>query len=246
MKPSGTISLDMEKVGQELLRKVIAASRAVLRRKSPSGAVQAPAVPPSSAAQKDIPRRKPELVVIASSTGGPMALQHVLPELPEDFPLPVLVVQHMPPGFTTSFAARLNERCALTVIEACEGMPARRGGIFIAPGGYHLIVSRKGAELVCHLTETPPVRSVRPAADVLFMSVAETVGGAVVAVILTGMGKDGLDGVKLLKDKGAYVIAESKETSVIFGMPGAVIAAGLADEVLPLYEIAAGVERASK
>jgi two-component system chemotaxis response regulator CheB len=175
-----------------------------------------------------------------------MALQQVIPELSGGFPLPVLVVQHMPPGFTTSLAQRLNERSALKVTEACDEMPVRKGNVIIAPGGYHMIVEKKGMELVCRLTETPPVRSVRPSADVLFTSVSEVVAGSVIALILTGMGKDGLDGSRLLRKKGAYVIAESRETSVIFGMPGAVIEAGLVDEVLPLYSIAEGLERVVK
>jgi two-component system chemotaxis response regulator CheB len=149
----------------------------------------------------------------------------------------------MPPGFTSSFALRLNERSQLTVLEGCDWMPVRKGVAVVAPGGYHMLVDRKGAELVCRLSETPPVRSVRPAADVLFASVADVVGAPVVVVVLTGMGKDGLDGTRLLRAKGAYVIAESRETCVIYGMPGAVVEAGLADEVLPVYSIAVGVER---
>ena len=175
-----------------------------------------------------------------------MALQQVIPELSGDFPLPILIVQHMPPGFTTSFASRLNELSKLTVIEGCDGMPVRKGTAIIAPGGYHMIVEKKGVGYICRLTDTPPVRSVKPAADVLFTSVADAVGGNVLALVLTGMGKDALDGTKLLRSKGAYVIAESKETSVIFGMPSAVIGAGLADEVLPLYSIAQGLERAAR
>jgi two-component system chemotaxis response regulator CheB len=247
-KPSGTISLDMDKVGDELRDKVIAASRASVHnaasaRWAPDSGLKTPTATPSS--RHDI-RHKPELLVIAASTGGPNALQEVIPALRADFPLPVLIVQHMPPGFTSSFALRLNERSELTVLEGCDGMPIRKGVVVVAPGGYHLVVEKKGRELVCRLTETPPVRSVRPAADVLFKSVAEVVGGSVVALVLTGMGKDGLDGTRLLRSKGAYVIAESKETCVIFGMPGSVVEAGLVDEVLPLYSIAAGVERAVK
>jgi two-component system chemotaxis response regulator CheB len=249
-KPSGTISLDMEKVGGELLQKVLAASRASVQNafarklaSKPNGASQGQTpraqVP---GGQRREPQRRPEMLVIAASTGGPNALQELLPALPKDFPLPVLIVQHMPPGFTSSFALRLNERSQLTVLEGCDGMPIRKGVAVIAPGGYHLMVGRKGAGLVCKLAETPPVRSVRPAADVLFASVADVFGGSVIAVVLTGMGKDGLDGTRLLRAKGAYVIAESKETCVIFGMPGAIVEAGLADEVLPLYSIAAGLE----
>ncbi|MDR3278979.1 MAG: chemotaxis response regulator protein-glutamate methylesterase [Synergistaceae bacterium] len=244
-KPSGTISLDMDKVGDELRRKVLAASRASVHHKGSAAVAALHDVAPP-APRKEITQRKFDLLVVAASTGGPMALQQVIPELPANFPMPVLVVQHMPPGFTTSFAMRLNERSKLTVIEGCDGMPVRKGSAIIAPGGYHMIVERKGAELVAKLTETPPVRSVRPAADVLFTSVAEVVGGNVLVLVLTGMGKDGLDGAKLLREKGAYVVAESKETSVIFGMPGAVIGAGIVDEVLPLYSIASGLERVAK
>jgi two-component system chemotaxis response regulator CheB len=246
-KPSGTISLDMEKVGEELCQKVKAASKASIHMRSAETAQRSvrdvrPAVQP----HKDGVGSRQELLLIAASTGGPMALQQVIPELPANYPLPILIVQHMPPGFTTSFASRLNERSRIKVIEACDGMPIRRGVAIIAPGGYHLVVEKKMPELICRLTETPPVRSVRPSADVMFTSVAEVVGGNVMVLVLTGMGKDGLDGSRLLRSKGAYVIAESKETSVIFGMPGAVISAGLADEVLPLYSIAAGLERALK
>jgi two-component system chemotaxis response regulator CheB len=246
-KPSGTISLDMDKVGDELRRKVVAASRASVQNAfstrwggyGHSQTISAPPVHRESA-------RKLELVVIAASTGGPNALQEVVPALKADFPLPVLIVQHMPPGFTSSFALRLNERSQLTVLEGCDGMPVKKGTVIVAPGGVHLVVEKKGAELVCRLTETPPVRSVRPSADVLFTSVAKAAGGGVIAVVLTGMGKDGMDGTRLLRSKGAYVIAESKETCVIFGMPGSVIEAGLADDVLPLYSIAAGIERVVK
>jgi two-component system chemotaxis response regulator CheB len=245
-KPSGNISLDMQKVGDELRRKVAGASRAALfgsrRVKQPFHAREPLSVPP----HRDMPRGKFEMLVVAASTGGPMALQEVISNLSRDFPLPVMVVQHMPPGFTTSFAQRLNERSNLTVVEGCDGMPVKKGRVVIAPGGYHLMVEKKGAEILCKLAETPPVRSVRPAADVLFTSVSETIDGSVLALVLTGMGRDGLDGAKALKDRGAYIIAESKETSVIFGMPGAIIAAGLADEVLPLYAIAAGLERVAR
>jgi two-component system chemotaxis response regulator CheB len=251
-KPSGTISLDMEKVADELRQKIIAASKASMKNAygPVDGAlterVQSPPIPAQSHAPRKDALRKPELLVVAASTGGPNALQEVIPALPDDFPLPVLVVQHMPSGFTTSFASRLNELSELDVIEACDGMPVWRGTVIIAPGGYHLIVDRTQKDLVCWLTETPPVRSVRPAADVLFASVSEVVGGNVITVVLTGMGKDGLDGARLLRAKGAYVITESKETCVIYGMPGVINEAGLSDEVLPLYSIAEAIERAAR
>jgi two-component system chemotaxis response regulator CheB len=253
-KPSGTISLDMEKVGGELMQKVRGASRAMLKnalihpapQKSASFASMAKS--PDNPAPSPLTRReitgKPEMVVIGASTGGPNALQTVIPALPSDFPLPILIVQHMPPGFTTSFAQRLNENSGLSVFEACDGMPIRKGVVLVAPGGYHLVAERRGAELVCGLRETPPVRSVRPSADVLFKSVAETTVGSTLAVVLTGMGKDGYDGVKLLRAKGAYVLVESKETCVVYGMPGAIAGDGLADEILPIDAMAEGISRA--
>ncbi|GHV53049.1 chemotaxis response regulator protein-glutamate methylesterase [Synergistales bacterium] len=253
-KPSGTISLDMKKVGGELIQKVKGASRAMLKNALIHPVPQKTASFASMAKMSDshtpppLPRReitdKPELVVIGASTGGPNALQTVIPALPADFPLPILIVQHMPSGFTTSFAQRLNENSELAVSEACEGMPVRKGAVLIAPGGYHLVVERHGAELLCGLRETPPVRSVRPAADVLFKSVAETTIGSTLAVVLTGMGKDGYDGVKLLRAKGAYVLVESKETCVVYGMPGAIAGEGLADEILPIDAMAEGIGRA--
>ena len=242
-KPSGTISLDMDKVGDELRKKVLEASKATIQR----GTAARPAAgAPAAPAQRREPPKHPELVAIAASTGGPMALQELIPALPATFPVPIVLVQHMPPGFTSSFATRLNERSKLTVVEAEDGMPVKKGMVIVAPGGYHLILEKKNMSLICRLTETAPVRSVRPAADVLFASIADVVGGAVIALILTGMGKDGLDGTRALREKGAYVMAEAKETCVIYGMPGAVIDAGLVDEVLPLYSIAAGLVRVAK
>jgi two-component system chemotaxis response regulator CheB len=239
-KPSGTISLDMDKVGDELRKKVLEASRAAIHRgtanKSPAAA---------SPSQRREPPKHTELVAIAASTGGPMALQELIPALPANFPAPIVLVQHMPPGFTSSFASRLDERSELTVVEAEDGMPVKKGMVIIAPGGHHLIVEKKNMSLICRLTETAPVRSVRPSADVLFSSIADVAAG-VIALVMTGMGKDGLDGTRALREKGAYVIAEAKETCVIYGMPGAVIDAGLADEVLPLYSIAAGLVRAAR
>ena len=252
-KPSGSISLDMEKVRDELCQKVRVASSAAIRNAAAKPRVSAPVdLLKKSEPKQDLPvqrrdlKKRMEMLVIASSTGGPVALLEVIPALPADFPLPILIVQHMPPGFTASFAQRLNERSKLKVFEACDGLPIRRGTAIIAPGGYHLVVERKLTEIVCRLTETPPVRSVRPAADVLFSSVAEIVGGQVIALVLTGMGKDGTDGSRALREKGAYVMAESKETCVIYGMPASVIDAGLVDEVLPLYSIASGLVRVAR
>jgi two-component system chemotaxis response regulator CheB len=117
------------------------------------------------------------MVVIASSTGGPRALQEVIPALPGDFPVPILIVQHMPRGFTASFAQRLNDMSELEVVEGFDGLKPRKGMAVIAPGGYHMVVEKMGAELICRLSDAPPLRSVKPAADMLFMSAADAVGG---------------------------------------------------------------------
>jgi two-component system chemotaxis response regulator CheB len=247
-KPSGSISLDVMKIGDELRQKIVAASKASMKNAYGAEAPfthKSQANPAQAPQRRDISKR-PDLVVIASSTGGPNALQGVIPGLSSDFPLPILIVQHMPPGFTTSFANRMNELSRISVVEACDGMPVKKGTAIIAPGGYHLTVEKTLSSLVCRLKDSPPVRSVRPSADVLFGSVSETVGGSVVVVVLTGMGKDGLDGTRMLRSMGAYVIAEAKETCVIYGMPGAVSEAGLVDESLPVYSITEALERLAR
>jgi two-component system chemotaxis response regulator CheB len=177
------------------------------------------------------------VVVIGVSTGGPAALAAMLPSFPTKFPLPILLVQHMPPLFTRLLAERLNTVCQLTVEEASEGDPVEAGKILIAPGDFHMkIASRAGVIRVC-LDQSPRQNSCRPAVDVLFASAAELYGGAVLAVILTGMGQDGLHGVKLLKAAGARVLVQDEASSVVWGMPGAVVNAGLADRVLALDQV---------
>ena len=179
-----------------------------------------------------------EVVAIGVSTGGPKALAEVIPRLPGNFPVPILIVQHMPPIFTAQLANRLDQLSALKVVEAQEGNPLAPGKVFIAPGDYHLEVSQRGQAKVVHLHKGPPENSCRPAVDVLFRSVANVFGGRSVGVIMTGMGHDGLAGAKLMKEKGALIIAQDEATSVVYGMPRAVIEAGLADYILPLGEIA--------
>ena len=254
-KPSGTISLDMKKVEDELRQKVWVASTVDLRHVSPRGKVPPREVPreekpvshpPLASMPPTVSERRPhraELALIASSTGGPRALQEVIPALPGNFPVPLLVVQHMPQGFTTSFAQRLNEMSALEVVEGADGLKPRKGMAVIAPGGYHMVVEKWGGELVCRLSDAPPLRSVKPAADMLFLSVADVVGGSAVAAILTGMGRDGTDGAKAIRDKGGIILAESPETCVVYGMPRAAVEAGIVEEVLPLASIPAALHR---
>jgi two-component system chemotaxis response regulator CheB len=180
---------------------------------------------------------RPKVVVIGVSTGGPTALGSILPTLPAGFPLPVLVVQHMPPLFTRLLAERLHSSCRLPVEEASQGAPVEAGKILIAPGDFHLKVISNGAGVRVCLDQGPQLNSCRPAVDALFTSIGDVYGGAVIAVILTGMGQDGLRGTEILKAQGASVLAQDEASSVVWGMPGAVVNAGLADRVLPLDQV---------
>jgi two-component system, chemotaxis family, protein-glutamate methylesterase/glutaminase len=177
---------------------------------------------------------QPKVVAIGVSTGGPTALGELLPSFPADFPLPILLVQHMPPLFTRLLAERLNATCKLKVEEATESEAVEAGRILIAPGDFHMKVAANGGGVRVHLDQSPRQNSCRPAVDALFASVAEVYGGAVLALILTGMGQDGLRGVEILRARGARILAQDEASSVVWGMPGAVVNAGLADCVLPL------------
>lgn len=180
------------------------------------------------------------LVVIATSTGGPRALAEVLSGLPAGLPAAVLVVQHMPPGFTRSLAERLDGMSPLRVKEAEDGEPVVPGTVYLAPGDFHMRVKRapQGGGLQVALSQDPPVGKLRPAADPLFASVAAEFDGRVVGVILTGMGPDATEGLLALKPRGARFLAEDESTCVVFGMPRSAIATGQVDRVLPLPEIA--------
>jgi len=184
------------------------------------------------------------VLAIGSSTGGPDALAQVLPALPAHLPVPVVVVQHMPPLFTRLLAQRLDTHCALTVVEAAEGEPIVPGTIVIAPGGTHLVVRRQGTSLVAHLTQDPPENFCRPAVDVLFRSVASVFGDRVLACVLTGMGRDGEKGAGVIRAAGGEVVVQDEATSVVWGMPGAVAGAGQADRILPLPRIGSDIAAA--
>lgn len=178
-----------------------------------------------------------QALVIGCSTGGPDALAQVLPVLPRDLPVPVLVVQHMPPLFTRLLAQRLDAHCKLHVSEAVEGDVVQPGRVLIAPGGKHLVVRRQGTSVHVHLTEDPPENFCRPAVDVLFRSASSTYGDRLLAVVLTGMGRDGEKGCTTIRSAGGEVVVQDEATSVVWGMPGAVAMAGQADKVLPLARI---------
>jgi two-component system chemotaxis response regulator CheB len=180
---------------------------------------------------------QPKVVAIGVSTGGPTALGKIVPQLPPDFPLPVLIVQHMPPLFTRLLAERLQSSTELKVNEAAEGSPVEPGRVLIAPGDYHMRVRKTGARATVTLDQSAPENSCRPAVDVMLHSVAEVYGDAAICAILTGMGQDGLRGAQMLKANGARVIAQDENSSVVWGMPGAVVTAGLADSVVPLEDV---------
>ncbi len=179
-----------------------------------------------------------DILAIGCSTGGPEALTTVLKGFPRDLPVPVVVVQHMPPVFTKLFADRLESGTALTVHEATDGMTLAPGHVYIAPGDHHLVVKANGAGVSTSLNQGPPENFCRPAVDPMFRSVATTYGSKTLACVLTGMGSDGKLGAGILKSGGAHVVAQDEATSVVWGMPGAVTTAGHADAVLPLLDIA--------
>lgn len=184
-----------------------------------------------------------KLVVLGTSTGGPKALQTVIRQLPKNLPAGVLIVQHMPAGFTKSLAERLNEISEIFVKEAENNDMIEEGKVYIAPGNYHMVIERIRGERRILLNQEPPIGTLRPAADYLFDS-AVPFGNDIVSVILTGMGCDGAAGMKKIKQAGGYVISEDESTSIVYGMPRAVVELGIADKVLPLPMIAKAIVEA--
>jgi two-component system chemotaxis response regulator CheB len=184
-----------------------------------------------------------QVLAIGASTGGPNALAEVFRRLPADFPVPIVVVQHMPPMFTRLLAERLTTQYAIPTNEGQSGTVLEPGRAWIAPGDYHMIVAREGTQVRLVVHQDPAENSCRPAADVLLRSVARTFGANCLAVILTGMGQDGLRGCETIHEAGGQILAQDEATSVVWGMPGAVARAGLAERVLPLSLIADEIVR---
>ncbi len=198
---------------------------------------------PASARRAPVEQREaPEVVLIGASTGGPPAIERILRDLGGDVPVPILVVQHMPAGFTRAFAERLNIQLPLEVREPTDGEPLQPGTVYIAPGGFHLRLVQSRNRLTAAIGSEPESATHRPSVDVLFASVAES-GTHAVAVLLTGMGQDGAEGMTRLAERGALTIAQDEATSIIFGMPRAAAAAGGVREILPLPEIGARLRR---
>ncbi len=185
-------------------------------------------------------RQNDKVVVIGSSTGGPRALNTVVPQLPSDLPAALLIVQHMPVGFTRSLAERLDNVSKLAIKEAAPGDRLEVGRGLLAPGGFHMMVDANGQ---ITLNQNPPVHGVRPAVDVTMTSAVQRYGAATVAVILTGMGSDGTTGARLVHSAGGHVIAEDESTSVVWGMPRSVVEAGAANQVVPLPDVAAAIDK---
>jgi two-component system, chemotaxis family, protein-glutamate methylesterase/glutaminase len=204
------------------------------------------AIPVTLPQRSQPPASIPTVLAIGVSTGGPAALEILLPALPADFPLPVLVVQHMPELFTGLFAERLNGHCPLRVREAVEGDAVRAGTIHIAKGDWHMEVlaaACAGSPATLHLSRGPQENHCRPAVDVLFRSVAAVYGAGSLAVVLTGMGSDGMIGCRAICERGGSVLVQDEASSTVWGMPGAVVSAGLAHKVLPLCAIAPEILR---
>ncbi|XZN93249.1 MAG: protein-glutamate methylesterase/protein-glutamine glutaminase [Microcoleus sp.] len=183
-------------------------------------------------------KSKVEIVAVGASTGGPNALETVLSALPANFPVPIVIVQHMPPIFTKRLAERLAQKCKIGVKEGLTGGIVAPGVAWIAPGDYHMFLERQGLEVQIRTNQDPPENSCRPAVDVLFRSTAKIYGAGVLAVVLTGMGQDGLHGCEGIREVGGQILVQDRASSVVWGMPGIVANSGLADRVLSLEAIA--------
>jgi two-component system chemotaxis response regulator CheB len=245
----GSAAMAQERVREELIPKIkglvggragAAGSRREQAGAVPSGGPSLPSARPPVRLSACPP---PAVVAIGVSTGGPNALASLLPALPGDFPVPIVIVQHMPRLFTKLLADRLSAKSAIQVVEGAPGMIVEPGHAYIAPGDWHMILepTAGGVQLSTH--QGPPENSCRPAVDVLFRSCAAVYGAHVLAAVLTGMGQDGFRGAELIHEAGGQVLAQDAATSVVWGMPGYVAQAGLADRVLPLGEVATEILR---
>jgi two-component system chemotaxis response regulator CheB len=236
-KPSDTRNpaAAIEAVRAELIPKIKALCR------GPSAKIQALPPPPAHVRQRLC--RPIEIVAMGASTGGPNALAEVLPRIPGDFPVPIVVVQHMPPIFTRLLAERLASHSAIPVEEGRAGAVLSREHAWIAPGNFHMTVARAGTNWCLELDQNPPEHSCRPAVDVLFRSVASVCRTGVLGVVMTGMGSDGVKGAQHIREAGGQVIIQDETSAVVWGMPGLVYAAGQADGAYPLEQLAAEITR---
>lgn len=236
------LSLNILQVREALLEKVKQIGRRRMRQavRPPACAAQSAAFAPPAGGPKTEYRKERRIAIVAigTSTGGPKALQEIVPKLPKDFPVPTVIVQHMPPAFTAAFADRLNELSRVTVKEAEEGEALKPGVVLVAPGRGHLGLRRgRVGECCVTIEENRPELIYRPSADVMMMSVADMFPGRALGVILTGMGNDGEKGMRAIKTSGGRTLAQSEETCVVYGMPKAAVEAGAVDREVPLVEV---------
>ncbi len=243
-KPDGTVSANMDVVAEELLAKLKAAasSHSVLGRRTQASGHRKPFQPLSGAIFEKVNR--PKAVAIGISTGGPATLQEVLPQIPADVPASIFLVQHMPPAFIASFAKRLDDHCALKVVEARSGMPIEPSICYVAPGGRHLCLHRKMTGEVVIRTPTTPLTLFIPSVGVMMASVLSIYGVDTIGVLMTGIGDDGADQMVAIRQAGGYTIAESEQTAVVFGMPREAYERGGASVVAPSYEVAGAIVKA--
>ncbi len=220
-----------------LVSKPLHGHRQVVAKTAPNVAVKKPAVP----SVRRNSEGRVDLVVIGISTGGPNALAKLLPALPATLPVPVLIVQHMPEMFTRLLAERLNKTIALEICEAAEDDVLKKGVIFLAPGGYHMVLKGAKGERKIALNRNKPENHCRPSVDVMFRSALDAYGANILAVMMTGMGHDGLEATRMIREAGGQVVVQDEESSVVWGMAGSVANAGLADEVLPLDALASAI-----
>jgi two-component system chemotaxis response regulator CheB len=252
-KPSGSISLDIDRVREQLVERIRVAaavdlSKLAIRKPAQNRTGSAPSAGTIKTI-RPLPFRgrtddKTKVVAIGSSTGGTRALAEIMPRLPAELDAAYLLVQHMPLGFTKSLAERLNARSKVSIKEAEDGDTLTSGQALLAPAGWHLRLAADGREV--ELSKDPPRHGVRPSVDVMMESLAQYCQNPMVAVILTGMGHDGAKGLSSIKKKGGRTLAEDKSTCVVWGMPRAAVETGAVDEVLPLEEIPGGIVRACR
>ncbi len=243
-KPDLDLTRGLQEYAGELIDKIRMAAGARVRTLTTP-----PDPPPRLSVDAVIPQRSVQsfrttdrIIAIGASTGGTEAIKEVLLRLPPDTP-GVVIAQHIPPGFSAAFAERMNRQTGLVVKEAADGDRVMAGHAYIAPGDRHLLLARDGARYVCRLSSGEPVNRHRPSVDVLFRSVAQSAGANASAAILTGMGADGAQGLKELRDLGVHTVAQDEATSVVWGMPGEAVKRGGAVEILPVQEIAAALLR---
>ena len=240
----GSAALAMQRVREELIPKIktLARPKAAILQKTTSPLPQSTASAGSRFGRPKNPFQV-EIVAIGVSTGGPNALAEVMPYIPKDCPVPIVIVQHMPPVFTKCLAERLMAKAQIPIHEGQPGDVVVPGQAWIAPGDFHMLVERQGTKVVLATNQDPPENSCRPAVDVMFRSVAKVYGNAVLAVVLTGMGQDGMRGAEVIREAGGQVLVQDEASSVVWGMPGAVAQAGLAHSIIPLSQVSSEIMR---